>query len=307
MAAPPKLDFRFADEEDAQDIAAIVNAAFALETCDAEGSEPALAFRTVPRLGVEGLEQELQFSRNTRWLILETPMPDERLVAVAAVQLVLDMGGIGETQVGLLSVLAVAPSMQKKGIGSQLLRRCEAVCLNLHCGEMRCDVPVAREDVLVWLANRNFNEHGGGLWDNLSTVKAVTRYVTLKKDLTAGLCSAAGSISTSAPRPAPAPAAVSGGGGFIPGALSADEQEAAIYEAGNMSAAFEVKSRSSTPHSTLRQSSDGKSNGRTVQLSVCSVRLSLRGHLRRRFLTRHHRFALHSSRAAWSVHVKRLK
>ena len=90
-----KLDFRFADEEDANEIAALVNAAHESDEVG-KGND---GFRTKPRIDLEKvaikqlvvpltftafyfvvmslaqLRLELDNARDLKWLVLETPMP----------------------------------------------------------------------------------------------------------------------------------------------------------------------------------------------------------------------------------------
>ena len=137
--AGPKLDFRFADAEDANDIAEVVNDAFAVENVEGVASEPAFAFRRGPRLVLEELVAELEASKDLRWIVLETPVPEERVVAAVAILL----EAFGSRKVAVLKCLAVAPDMEGTGIGSQLLRKAESCCRGLGCRVLPVCLPQA--------------------------------------------------------------------------------------------------------------------------------------------------------------------
>ena len=80
----PTLDFRFADSEDAEDIAELVNSAFAIENVGGAAPDPAFAFRQGPRIVLEELRTELETATELRWIVLETPVPEERVVGAVA-------------------------------------------------------------------------------------------------------------------------------------------------------------------------------------------------------------------------------
>lgn len=71
-----KHDFRFADDEDPEDISGLVNAAFAVEQVGR--STEVFAFRTKAKVDIDELRAELIEGR-TKWVVLETPVPVRRL------------------------------------------------------------------------------------------------------------------------------------------------------------------------------------------------------------------------------------
>ena len=82
-AAPGKLDFRFADEEDAKEIVQCVASAFQVEY----DKESVLYNRRrgwgeAPVISEEQVEKDCS-SANLRWIVLETPLPDEIVVSAA--------------------------------------------------------------------------------------------------------------------------------------------------------------------------------------------------------------------------------
>lgn len=74
-----RLDFRFADEEDADDISHLVNSAFfvksVVKSVKREEEAEASVFRTGPRVDAQKLRSELENSCRVRWVVLETPIP----------------------------------------------------------------------------------------------------------------------------------------------------------------------------------------------------------------------------------------
>ena len=62
-----RLDFRFADEADAEDISSLVNAAFE--------AEPEGGLRKTTRVDLKALGEELERSKDVKWVVLETAVP----------------------------------------------------------------------------------------------------------------------------------------------------------------------------------------------------------------------------------------
>ena len=184
----PKLDFRFAEVEDADDLAALVNAAFA--------SEEALngGFRTNSRVDVAELRAELENAHEVKWVVLETPVPEEQIVAAVAISAAAARAGSGK-RTAYLRCLCVLPAWQSKGAGSILLARAEAIALQgLRCSSARVDVAHSTAEsssstpsdrkvgVGPWLASKGYAQVGGGCWIGDAWV-APTPYETWGKDL----------------------------------------------------------------------------------------------------------------------------
>ncbi|CAB1120271.1 unnamed protein product [Ectocarpus sp. CCAP 1310/34] len=118
-----------------------------------------------------------------RWLVLETPHPEETMVAACLICTGTTPGK------GSVELLAVKPALQGRGLGSHLLRRAEGILLNFRCRWfVRMRVPQWREDVLGWAGKRGYKETGGGLWGELDRESAEdltrpTRYFMLTHDL----------------------------------------------------------------------------------------------------------------------------
>ncbi|CAM9493820.1 unnamed protein product [Scytosiphon promiscuus] len=174
-----RVDFRFADAEDAAEILALVNSAFAVEKGDS-----ILSFTKRDRVTEEEVEACLQgVGGEKRWLVLETPRPEECMVAACLICTVTDTPGTGYVE-----MLSVDPARQGEGLGSQMLRRAEGILLNFRCRFVRMRIPQWREDVLGWAAKRGYKETGGGVWGELDGESAEdltrpTRYFMLTRDL----------------------------------------------------------------------------------------------------------------------------
>ncbi|CAM9914727.1 unnamed protein product [Ascophyllum nodosum] len=174
------IDFRFASAEDAAEIVSLVNNAFQVEK-----GMTGLAFTSRDRVTAEEVEACLHGGRcDRRWLVLETPHPEETMVAAALICAEASPG------MGAVEVLAVDPVRQGKGLGSRLLRRAEGVLLSLRCRFVRIRVAQWRGDVLAWTRKRGYKETGGGLWGELDVESAEaltrpTRYLLLTRDLLA--------------------------------------------------------------------------------------------------------------------------
>ncbi|GMH50476.1 hypothetical protein TL16_g00781 [Triparma laevis f. inornata] len=135
------FDFRFADddEEDAQDITACVNSAF--------GSN-------APSLSAD----DLSGGRGARWLVVETPSPDE--VMVACCRLKIDMS----EKPCAIDILAVDSRAQGKGAGTYLLKKAENMAFGMGC--KKCEICVGHwmERVVGWCKKRGYESGGGELW-----------------------------------------------------------------------------------------------------------------------------------------------
>jgi N-acetylglutamate synthase-like GNAT family acetyltransferase len=185
----PKLDFRFAEVEDADDLAALVNAAFASEEAAHGG------FRTKQRVDLSELRVELENAQDVKWVVLETPVPEEQVVAAVAISATTARAGSGK-RTAFLRCLSVLPAWQGKGAGSILLARAEAIALQgLGCSSARVDVahstaesssstPSDGKSVAAgaWFASKGFKQVGGGCWIGDAWVTP-TPYETWGKDL----------------------------------------------------------------------------------------------------------------------------
>ena len=79
------MDFRFADDSDVQDIFDFVN----LNYEDEEDPASEYFYRTsASRVSLEDIIKDLTYSSHTlKWVVLETPVPEELIVAAAKVDI----------------------------------------------------------------------------------------------------------------------------------------------------------------------------------------------------------------------------
>lgn len=168
---PKSLDFRFCDDMDAAEILTLVSEAYA---GDCTGSS---AFRAeAPIVSEEFLEATLG-SPDLRWVALETPVPEERMVACCQFS-------IGKEQ-RIATVNYLAASMRGRGIGSYLLHKVEGVALGLGMETARLHLPEWRPDLCAWLEQCGYRETGGGLWEELfdDALLRPTHYLTYERRL----------------------------------------------------------------------------------------------------------------------------
>ena len=143
-AAGGKLDLRFADEEDADEILEVVCSAYQFD-----------------RLILEEVVQNLK-GGNKRWLIVETPSPEETMVAVARLAMEVEEGGTLKS--ALVDVLAVPPSCQSAGAGTFILKKAENVAKGMGCGMCNLSVGQWDDKIQKWVKARGYDEYGGELW-----------------------------------------------------------------------------------------------------------------------------------------------
>mmetsp|Transcript_16450 Transcript_16450/g.19460 ORF Transcript_16450/g.19460 Transcript_16450/m.19460 type:complete len:259 (-) Transcript_16450:85-861(-) len=82
-----------------------------------------------------------------------------------------------------LRCLSVLSSRQGLGIGSQLLRKAEAMCRGHGCLSVKIDISMQRNNIIEWLKKNGYKNLAGGAWMHDGVVD-VTQYLTMVKDLT---------------------------------------------------------------------------------------------------------------------------
>ncbi|GMI37302.1 hypothetical protein TeGR_g13595 [Tetraparma gracilis] len=153
-----KLDLRFADGEDAEDIHALVAAAYGAE-----------------RLPLPEVTRNLEGGRSGhRWLLVETGA-DGLLVGACRLRMEpMDEweGGAGEgaderRRKAVVDVFAVLAGAQGRGGGGFLLKKAESVARGGGCLMMEIGVGHWQERVQAWAGKRGYEERGGEGGDNL--------------------------------------------------------------------------------------------------------------------------------------------
>jgi N-acetylglutamate synthase-like GNAT family acetyltransferase len=164
------------------DLGQLVNEAFEIE--EVSKSKELYAFRAEPRINLNKLETELQNSQTTKWIVLETPLPEELVVATCAITMTPGTNTNNnrgkEAQIRCFSVLK---SKQGQNIGNQLLRITEAICRGHGCSNVKIDIAMVRNDIIEWFKRYGYKNMAGGAWMHDAVVDA-TQYLTMMKDLT---------------------------------------------------------------------------------------------------------------------------
>eukprot|EP00640_Fibrocapsa_japonica_P004677 CAMPEP_0113948938 /NCGR_PEP_ID=MMETSP1339-20121228/72936_1 /TAXON_ID=94617 /ORGANISM="Fibrocapsa japonica" /LENGTH=129 /DNA_ID=CAMNT_0000956177 /DNA_START=75 /DNA_END=460 /DNA_ORIENTATION=- /assembly_acc=CAM_ASM_000762 len=125
-----------------------------------------------------------------KWVVLETPVPAEDVVACAMIEIDPPAPQGGESRScreGHVHYLAVHPELQRKGLGSYLLRKVERILANYGVSSIVLQFSHHREDVSAWLTRLGYKEKGGGMWpDNLQhELTRPSRYLVFKRPIPA--------------------------------------------------------------------------------------------------------------------------
>lgn len=92
-------------------------------------------------------------SYSTRWILLETPRPEELVVAAARIQIVQDV----KTKFAVIDIFGAVDSTPIKRI---LLSRLEMICASQGCIKVVWDIPSWSEDTFGWLSQCGYVDLG---------------------------------------------------------------------------------------------------------------------------------------------------
>ena len=172
------LDMRFADEEDAEEIAGTVSAGFSMEF---DETNPLYNRRNadVAVITKEQIEADCG-SANKRWIVLETPVPEELVVACAR----LDMGKVmmGESK-ATVDLMAFVEDTQSTSTKDQMLVQLERIAKSQNIRILVIEVSQHRLDIQEWLEQCGYEELGGRASDDENYIKP-TMVFEFHKDLT---------------------------------------------------------------------------------------------------------------------------
>lgn len=154
-----QLGFRFADEEDLNDICHFLN-----ETYEGESE-----FR------VEQVKYTPEEIRHVKWYLSETKNDEMDLRAVC--------GFISHNKTATIHYLAVDPTYQRQGVGRGILHAVETLLKHQNVQEIQLTTNEFRPKVLAFLEAVKYHECGGGLWSDRSEFTKPTRYITYRKFL----------------------------------------------------------------------------------------------------------------------------
>jgi len=164
-----KLDLRYADEEDAEDIQALI-ATVGIQEGEGEWRLPGAPSR-VTAAEVTGD----CISSQRRWILLETPVPEEQVVA--AVRLSLHEG----ERKGLVDVICALGD--NRAVYNQLLARVENIARGLGITKLVIEVVQWNEGLFDWLCSCGYVDNAGRECKDEHLLKP-TMILEMHKDLT---------------------------------------------------------------------------------------------------------------------------
>lgn len=259
---PLRFNFRFADEEDVEDIVTMVNEAYEVEIGDSGE-----AYRNCDRVSEQEVTDSIDLGIK-RWYVAEDVNDDD---VIACVCFHIDHD---ENQ-GYIDIFAVNVTFQNKGIGANVLRRTEAMLTSLGCSTAVITTAHWREGLMDWCGKFGYRETGGGMWpmEDAHQVTRTTRYVKLTKDLRrssmpsanpsaipAVACAKSPAVVRDDPAVAEASTSVGGDGGSGMGDLmAAVMQSVAILDVNDSGAA--AGASTSSPAVGVGGRAEGRSSG----------------------------------------------
>lgn len=175
-----KLDFRFADEEDIEEIKELVNVDYIHEE-DRDGNQ---GFRPEgdPKIGISELIDDMD-SPSTRWIVLETPRPEE--IIVAALRISVERRSEDESSLAIIDLFSCQEPSGQFIVRNMILKRAEAVCSSLCCEKIVFKIPHWSEERQNWIESRGYVDCGGHAWpeDRLDEITRHTMLLSFQKSL----------------------------------------------------------------------------------------------------------------------------
>lgn len=167
-----KLDFRFASVDDAPELTIFLN-----ESRERECTGTS-AFRSEgSRVEETAIEHDCG-SMSTRWVVLETPVPEEKIVAAAKFNLLIEGAVVG--------CLCVCKEAQSTAVERVLLGKMLAKIENVVISHGKLNITVEalqwQDQFMNWLESCGYEEMGGYLSDD-ATLSRPTMVLTYKKVL----------------------------------------------------------------------------------------------------------------------------
>mmetsp|Transcript_11744 Transcript_11744/g.21808 ORF Transcript_11744/g.21808 Transcript_11744/m.21808 type:complete len:387 (-) Transcript_11744:70-1230(-) len=167
-----QLDFRFADEDDAEDIKSLINTVYVHE----EEGQGEGGFRPTgdPKISLSELIDDFE-SPAVRWLLLETPRPEEAIIAALRMNVRHKEGLSRGVQYSVVDLFGSQEPPQQCSIINMLLNRAETVCRSLGHQKIVFEIPNWSEDRQRWLDGCGYSDLGGHAWPD-DRQDEVTRY-----------------------------------------------------------------------------------------------------------------------------------
>jgi len=162
-----KLDLRFADEDDAPEIAALVK-----EVCSSEGE---LFWRSsTDKVTSEGVVSDC-ISGKTRWIVLETPVPEETVVGTVRLSI------LEAERKGVVDIICALG--ENNSVYNQLLARVEGIARGMGITNMVVKLDQWKESMYDWLCGCGYVDIAGSECKDENLIKP-TMILDMYKDLT---------------------------------------------------------------------------------------------------------------------------
>lgn len=162
-----KLDLRFADEEDAEEIALLVNSTARTEG-EGEWRLPG------DKISAEEVARDCE-SMKTRWIVLETPVPEEAVVAAVRLCLLIN------EKKGVIDIMCAAG--EENVVYNQLLARIEGIVRGMAVEHLVIEVVQWNEGMFSWLTSCGYTDIAGRECKDENLLKP-TLVLDMHKDLT---------------------------------------------------------------------------------------------------------------------------
>ena len=152
---------RFADEEDADDICVVVNAAYFIEQ-----EQPGGFRKAGPKLTRERVEEDCS-SMAARWIVLETASPEENVVGVLRLRMNTTAPNANNEPtpqrraiIDIVCATGAIPA-ERTAICNQLLARVEGIAIGLGVEVLIIELTQWREDLQSWASSCGYEDRGG--------------------------------------------------------------------------------------------------------------------------------------------------
>jgi len=153
------MHLREATVDDADSLAALINAAYRVEDF----------FKIGDRIEVDGVRHEME---SGRFLVLED---DNGIAGCVYVEV--------RGELGYFGLLSVDPSRQGRGLGTTLLRAAEEFCRGAGCRTMEILVVNLRTELLPYYRRHGYSESGVRPFPEDEPTKRPCHFVVLRKSL----------------------------------------------------------------------------------------------------------------------------
>ena len=169
-----KLDLRFADEEDCDELSDFVSEIRKLEG-ENEWRSPGC------NVSAEEVAEDCD-NMKRRWIVLETPVPEETVVAAVRLRLSED-GGQRKGVVDVLCAVGGGEQEQQGTVYNQMLARVENIARGLGISTLVIELAQWKEAAYEWLSSCGYVDRAGRACLDENLLKP-TMILEMHKDLT---------------------------------------------------------------------------------------------------------------------------